>query len=200
MINSTTSHQYRDFPFVQISFKRLIYQKNDCDFRNQHRFLDLGTFLNLILRGFVILKITPNKKNTVLKMAKSNQFVCRAFFFNMYIITCSRNRLHEYPTWKFAECHPLQNIYGDIGDMSCHFRIMVGLSRTMLSKIAPFTKLRLIVRSRDTLLFHFEDKILFFERSFHLNFYCAHHDLSNAPSHDLLRKFYFFLYHYGAYT
>ena len=47
---------------------------------------------------------------------------------------------YEYPTWKFAKCHPLQNIYGDIGDMSCHFRIMVGLSRTMLSKIAPFTK------------------------------------------------------------
>ena len=73
-------HQYRDFPFVQISFKRLIYQKNDCDFRNQHRILDLGIFSNLIFRGFVILKITPNKKNTVLKMAKSNQFVCRTLF------------------------------------------------------------------------------------------------------------------------
>ena len=121
----------------------------------------------------------------------------------MYIITCSRNRLHEYPTWKFAEFHPLQNIYGDIGDMSCHFRIMVGLSRTMIPKLPHSPNsvtLRLIVRSRDTLLFHFEDEILFFERSFHLNFYCAHHDLSNAPSHDLLRKLYFFLYHYGAYT
>ena len=73
-----------------------------------------------------------------------------------------------------------------------HYGRFVGQCCPKLPHSPNSVTLRLIVRSRDTLLFHFEDEILFFERSFYLNFYCAHHDLSNAPSHDLLRKLYFF--------
>ena len=77
--------------------------------------------------------------NTIL--CKTVQLATQCHVGILYINTCSGTFRYPCPTWKFAEFHYLQNVYGVTSAIWCHFYVCYVISQHCSLIITPLCQM-----------------------------------------------------------